>query len=116
MRKTIKYLATLLAVALAADCLFVPSTSVGGVILNAPQPMSNEIAFCGGCGGLGTIRPTMRSTESVKIRNHGPSFAYSVWSSPVDTLSIGADVGARRVPLVSVDATFRRVGSRNKMI
>ena len=94
MRKTIRYLATLLAVALAADCLFVPSTSVGGVILNAPQPMSNEIAFCGGCGGLGTIRPTMRLTESVKIRNLEPSFAYSVWSSPVGTLPIGADKGS----------------------
>ena len=94
MRKTIRYLATLLAVALAADCLFVSSTSVGGVILNAPQPMSNEIAFCGGCGGLGTIRPTTRLTESVKIRNHGPSFAYSVWSSPVGALSIGADKGS----------------------
>ena len=116
MKKTIRYLATLMAAALAADCLFVPSTSVGGVILNAPQPMSNEIAFCGGCGGLGTIRPTMRLTESVKIRNLEPSFAYPVRSSPVGTLSTGADFGARRVPLVSVDATSRRVGSRSKMI
>ena len=58
----------------------------------------------------------MPPTESVKIRNLEPSFAYSVWSSPVGTLSIGADFGARRVPLVSVDATSRRVGSRNKMI
>ena len=56
------------------------------------------------------------SAESMKIRNLEPSYAYSVWSSPVGTLSIGADIGARRVPLVSVDATSRRVGSRSKMI
>ena len=31
---------------------------VGGVIPNAPQPQSNENAFCDGCGGLGTARPT----------------------------------------------------------
>ena len=95
MRKTIKYLATLLAAALAADCLFVPSTSVGGVILNAPQPMSNEIAFCGGCGGLGTIRPTTRLTESVKIRNLWPSSAYSVWSRTVAASATGADQGRK---------------------
>ena len=32
---------------------------VGGVVLNAPQPQSNENAFCDGCGGLGTARPTI---------------------------------------------------------
>ena len=31
---------------------------VGGVVLNAPQPCTNENALDGGCGGLGTARPT----------------------------------------------------------
>ena len=35
------------------------TNEVGGVVLNAPQPMSNGTAFLGGCGPLGTTAPTV---------------------------------------------------------
>ena len=38
---------------------------VGGVILNAPQPQSNETALENGCGGLRTSRPTTERTATV---------------------------------------------------
>lgn len=38
---------------------------VGGVILNAPQPQSNETAFENGCGDLRTSRPTEERTGRV---------------------------------------------------
>ena len=38
---------------------------VGGVILNAPQPQSNETALEDGCGGLRTSRPTTERTATV---------------------------------------------------
>ena len=38
---------------------------VGGVILNAPQPQSNETALEDGCGDLRTSRPTDERTATV---------------------------------------------------
>ena len=35
------------------------TNQVGGTVLNAPQPMSNGASFFGGCGALGTVRPTV---------------------------------------------------------
>ena len=35
------------------------TNGVGGIVLNAPQPMSNGASFFGGCGALGTSRPTV---------------------------------------------------------
>ena len=35
------------------------TNQVGGIVLNAPQPMSNGASFFGGCGALGTVRPTV---------------------------------------------------------
>ena len=32
--------------------------TVGGIVLNAPQPPTNADSFRSGCGGLGTVRPT----------------------------------------------------------
>ena len=43
--------------ALAAAAVVV-AVMVGGVILNAPQPQSNETALKNGCGARGTARPT----------------------------------------------------------
>ena len=38
---------------------------VGGVVPNAPQPSSNEMTFCCGCGGLRTSRPTVTPGELI---------------------------------------------------
>ena len=35
------------------------TNEVGGIVLNAPQPMFNGVAFLGGCGPLGTKAPTV---------------------------------------------------------
>ena len=35
------------------------ANEVGGIVLNAPQPMSNGSAFLGGCGPLGTTAPAV---------------------------------------------------------
>ena len=54
------------------------TNEVGGIVLNAPQPMSNGASFFGGCGALGTVRPTVAvrpcRLESVST-NGGYSYA-----------------------------------------
>ena len=54
------------------------ANEVGGIVLNAPQPMSNGSAFLGGCGPLGTTAPAVAAQtyrlESVST-NEGYSYA-----------------------------------------
>ena len=54
------------------------TNEVGGIVLNAPQPMSNGVAFLGGCGPLGTTGPTVAARsyrlESIST-NGGCSYA-----------------------------------------
>ena len=54
------------------------TNEVEGIVLNAPQPMSNGASFFGGCGALGTVRPTVAvrpyRLESVST-NGGYSYA-----------------------------------------
>ena len=42
------------------------TNGVGGIVLNAPQPMFNGAAFLGGCGPLGTTAPTAVDPDVVR--------------------------------------------------
>ena len=42
------------------------TNEVGGIVLNAPQPLFNGVAFLGGCGPLGTTAPTVVDPDVVR--------------------------------------------------
>ena len=79
------------------------TNQVGGIVLNAPQPMSNGVSFFGGCGALGTVRPTVAvrpyRLESVST-NEGYSYAMPVGGTIRGTWHLtGAYEDVQRVAL-----------------
>ena len=58
------------------------TNQVGGIVLNVPQPMSNGASFLGGCGALGTVRPTV-AVRPYRLESVTTNESYS-YTMPAD--------------------------------